>query len=727
MGLLGGTLLSGAPVPIPNLKQVRGDPLPAVGPCRPSGAELARQPRAHPYLFFTAAERDGLRAKLGKEPFASLGRTILAAADADLDKPLPAMGRAFDGIPRFLPNGDFNPEWLKHNYDDFYHQAYLLRDTIPTLGFAYQLTGDPKYATAGKRWLLEFAGRPKYARKEREADFDAAYVAYAFALGYDWLAETLTEPERAQVRGAFHRLAEPMLARARTLLANHHPQGSRDALGNNHANRTHGLFALTPLAILDEDPAAAGWLDLETQLLRDRLAPSAWAPDGEHIDTWDHFESSLEDPMAFFVALRHVGGEDLLHNPRLESRYRGIARFYLYGLEARWDHKSGQPAWLALAHAFHDPVAQWIATRGGSPDPGDPIHAFLFDDPSVVPQPPVDPAGSIYFPYLGMVKLATNWQPKGILVPFRCGPEIGKDVGDQNGFRLRAGGEWLLPRLPIAHPPPGAPEEARWDFEAWFRPAAQNVILTEPQGIGDLDTYLKTGRVPMQGGFQVAAFPPSPGHHGDQWLAGTEVPPNGDLRVVAFSPAADFVAGEAHRAFAYDAPARWVRRLLFVKGAAPYVLVCDEVRAAAKPVTVAWQLASGVPVSSVAEGVVLHGKHGTLAAQMLAPSGTVPLIRTTPAPIAKERTPYVQWRTAGPVGSVTYVAALVPLGQSPGPAPTVRSIASNDGAAVEVTSAAGRDVVVFETGGDGATLRRESAQGGDLTDVFGAPQPRGAR
>src|SRR5208283_5070425 len=219
------------------------------------------------------------------------------------------------------------------------------------------------FGEAGRTWLLNFAARKRLSKPERATDFAVAEVMFGFALGYDWLQEVLSEPEKQLVRQTLARMAEPMVAEAKDLLARSRPERIRGDLGNNHFTRTHGLFGLTPLVLLYEWPAALEWLDVEIKLQRDRLYPSAWAPDGEYIDGWDHFDASLDDPIPFVVALQHLGGEDLFNDPRLAPRFRGIPRFWLYGLEYSTHGLSSDYAWLALAGHLNDPIAQWIVAR----------------------------------------------------------------------------------------------------------------------------------------------------------------------------------------------------------------------------------------------------------------------------------------------------------------------------------------------------------------------------
>lgn len=732
--LLPGALLAGvfataplraAPTPaerdLPNLSSAStADPLPRLRANRPAAAEMAARPRVHPYLFFDASTRGQLRDRARTEPFLGLAQRVRTLAEDCLKRSIPPLAKDYGDITPFLPNGNYNPEFLRHNTDDFYDQADIVSEVIPALGFAYQLTGDQRFGEAGREWLLNFARRETLVRKMKAADFSAGYAAFGMALGYDWLWELLSEPERRQVQLSLAGLARPIVAAAAALLRAPAPERSRGSLGNNHRTRTHGLFGLTPLALLYEHPEAAEWLDLEIQLHRDRLYPSAWAPNGEHLDGRDHFESSLDDPMPFLAALRQMGGENLFDEPNLAPRFRGISHGYLYGLEFRVEARpeaigrGGRLAgsgWLALARHARDPVAQWIATQSDGLQRLNPVIAYLLYDPTLAATPPVDPSGSLYFPYSGLVKMTSGWGDDGILIPFRCGPEIGKDVGDQNGFRFRAGGEWLAPRLAWASPAPDDPHEFKWDLWAWFSGSpAQNVILPEPDGIGDYATLRRkerllpfTGVQNFQGGIQYAGMPPMKGRdYPKQWLSGPEIQKNGVLRVVSFSPDLDYVCGEAHRAYAYFRPALWVRHLLFVKdspeGRHPYILVCDEIEAGEDPRSFAWQLHLAHPFSLDGRELAVQGSRSSMTVHFLAPSDGPLIKKETPAPLPNERTHFVQWRTPQPQKRAYYLVAMVPqTSTDQGRAPLFRMVDAAGGWAVEVTSGTARDIVLFRS------------------------------
>jgi hypothetical protein len=700
---------------------------------------MADSPKTHPYLFFTAQSREQLRARAAGEPFRRLYQRLTHRADECVSRALPPeVVFNPDNLPMKLADGSYNPVYAKLEYANLYFlQAYEMREVIPTLGFAYQLTGDARYADAGKKWLLAFARRDKLTTPGREADFHMAQAMYSMALAYDWLWEVMNEEERTVVRQRLAQLSLPMHAAGKRILERPPEaieQEMRSSLGGNHFKRTHGMFSLTPLALLYEVPEARQWLDVEIQVQRDRIYPSSYAPNGEYMDAWDHYKSSLDDGITFVVALRHMGGEDFFHDASLGVRFKGMPHYFLYGLEMRtidqqwnrhgWsgrDTETNTYAWLALASAFKDPVAQWIATRDQGLDKLDEVFACLLYDPSVPAAPPQDPSGGVYFPYGGLVKLCTDWGPQGILVPFRCGPRPMLDLGDQNGIRLRAYGEWLMPRLQQTDRLPEQTDAFIYDLMGWFWGSpAQNAVVADPDDIADYESYRKTGAIPVGGGVQWSTYTlfkanmaptspaekatmPKPSHvKREEWLTGVETPKSGDLHVVSLDAALDYVCGENQRSFFFFQPALSRRHVLLVKvqpgQKGPYALICDEIESDELPRTFAWQLHAGSAQSVPGNRLKVQGQHAGMDVTWLLPEDGVLVRKLTPAPIESERTEFVQYRTGRPEKRCVYLTALVP--QIPGAQdapPAMRAIEVLGGWGVEVRGAGWTDVVMFRS------------------------------
>ena len=137
----------------------------------------------------------------------------------------------------------------------------------------------------------------------------------------------------------------------------------------------------------------------------------------------------------------------------------------------------------------------------------------------------------------------------------------------------------------------------------------------------------RPARFRIQGGAQYSEYPTGvkSRDYSKQWLSGPDAPKRGDLRVVHFDDALDYVCGEAHCAYPFIAPGLWVRHLLFVKGEKegmpPYVLVCDEVEAGEQPAVFAWQLHSAAPISAADRDLTLQGKQARVDVRLLGSRG----------------------------------------------------------------------------------------------------------
>lgn len=764
---------------LPNLSEQGSlaDPLPGLRGNRPTAAEIAGRVAGHPSLFFDRKGRDELRGRLNTTPYRELLARLLAQADRAATQAIPPQAVMRDELPMFLPNGSFNPEYAREEYGNvFFKQSYLLRDVLPPLGLAYQLTGDARYGAAGKRWLLEFAARPKFAPMGREADFHLAQVVYSLALGYDWLWELLDDSERQQVRSKLAALSEPLHRSARMLLELPDPQAFRGALGGNHVRRTQGLFAVAPLVLLAEVPAAKEWLDVQIQLHRDRLYPSAFAPNGEHLDMWDHFNTSVDDPMAFTVALQRMGGEDLLADPALAPRFRGLPAYALFGLE-EW-FRDGTPnrhgwngpgendmtaGWLAIASRLKDPAAQWLAMRDNGLARLDPVAAILYYDPAVKPVMPAPPRGSVYFPYSGFVRLATGWGRDDLLISLRCGPRIPKDFGDQNALRLRFADEWLMPGPAQIGRRPDQTDEFNYDLMAWFRGSpGQSLVLPLPGAVDDYRQFQQTGRIRAQGGIQWAVYsimddsfsegserPDIPHERRwfrprpelSEWLSGPETEKTGDLKAVQFSDEVDYLCGDVRRAYHFIEAESSQRQVVLVKEAQPgstYAIVCDEFVPKAGPVATAWQVHAGAAATVGARGLGIEGRKGALNVQWLNAGPADRIVRKeTPAPLEAERTAFFQFTPDRPRDRSVYLVALLP-GQAGEKAavPVIRELPAKGGWAVEVLTPTSRDLILFRAKGasevrvgDTATsqaagvLRQPVAGGEPVFYPLGRPAP----
>lgn len=330
----------------------------------PEVSRLLDAPRTHPYLFFSADELDEVRDRGGMEPFKASADAIKTTAEkclaADIPpEPDPGPDSALD------ENGAYTAYYLKVHYD-FYRAGQQINEIVPSLAMGYLLTRDKRYLARAREWLVHYAGWQQWSVQTALADNQSAHSYVGLSVGYDWLWPYLSEGDRAAVLGALQRLGETFQTH-RGGLAQQPLAGHRGATANNHTWVSHAAPLLGAVAQLWETPDAADWLDTQIICWRDKILPASLGRDGEYVDGpggW--LDYCLNNAVLPFVALKRIGGPDLFHadgsNLDRVVDFMTRANGWLAG-GASLPPYHIRYALLALATAYQDPAAQWIATR----------------------------------------------------------------------------------------------------------------------------------------------------------------------------------------------------------------------------------------------------------------------------------------------------------------------------------------------------------------------------
>ncbi|MBT4501206.1 MAG: hypothetical protein HOC74_25980, partial [Gemmatimonadetes bacterium] len=108
---------------------------------------LRREPRPHPYLFFTAEDLPSLKNRADRRPHDACYRLLLQSADLLLLEPIPEEPTLEDPHLRYR----------------FYAACRALQSCGQVLAFAFVLSGDPRYAARARDWGLAFAGWTRWA------------------------------------------------------------------------------------------------------------------------------------------------------------------------------------------------------------------------------------------------------------------------------------------------------------------------------------------------------------------------------------------------------------------------------------------------------------------------------------------------------------------------------------------------------------------------------------
>ncbi|MDZ4044373.1 MAG: heparinase II/III family protein [Rhodoglobus sp.] len=140
-----------------------------------------------PSLFFAASDRPALQALVSTPSVSPAWNALVAQAEQFIDPSSTAYA---------------NPTLI----NTWPGNRNLFSRWIEALGFIYQVTGDTRFSDHGRTLLLEAVPKLELGgpilNGTRAAGNESGPVAAIFAMGHDWLAETMSAAERATVEDA---------------------------------------------------------------------------------------------------------------------------------------------------------------------------------------------------------------------------------------------------------------------------------------------------------------------------------------------------------------------------------------------------------------------------------------------------------------------------------------------------------------------------------------------
>lgn len=522
------------PVPPPNRKvQFRSD--------------LASK---HPRIFFDAAGLESLRAKVKKPVIAPMLKGLLAQADVIASETPPA------GPP-------------------FKMDSRTLGDRLPTISFAYLMTGDKKYLDGAKKWIDAVVHYPYF---DQDYDLAGGHLCFGMGLAYDWLYDSLSAEERQL-------LERKLLRHGRILMKIADPMHTGKgwpwgwAYFQNHFFINYTGISVAAMALYDTNPdEMQSWLDHARSLMQ--VTYENFATDGCYPEGASYADYGTIWLLYYCDALRGISGENLFNMQYL----RQADSYFCNHIMPDWKdvvnfgdcppqmfRHYGSAMLIKLAAEHHNGRLLTLLDHVEESDPcyylqkyGDPF-CIIWADPALKPQPLDDLPLTAVYPDAGLVIFRTSWKEDASVLAFRCGPPGGMHVAtdwktfpsaepssghnhpDANSFLFWVDRRWQI----------GAPGEYTHNKETHN----ENVWLVDGKGQRGGGEWFDNGATYM----------------------GRAAQPH--LITVVDSPQASYVIGEAAPAYADDSGlTRFERRILFVKAVHPFLVVYDRLEAS-KPQT----------------------------------------------------------------------------------------------------------------------------------------------
>ena len=178
-----------------------------------------------------------------------------------------------------------------------------LQQRLGLLAFAGFLSGDQRYLEKGKAILLAATRQTDpHSHDDWKTHLQYSDAAQAFAIGYDWLAASMTEAERAEVR-------QELLAFGKLIHEDESCWGMPDpgVTSCNHKAVQYGALGLVALVLGDQPVWLARATDRVRAYLRHFADTTGYATEGH-----DYMSYGLLGTLPFATALQRHGGPDLI-------------------------------------------------------------------------------------------------------------------------------------------------------------------------------------------------------------------------------------------------------------------------------------------------------------------------------------------------------------------------------------------------------------------------------
>ena len=444
---------------------------------------------AHPNLFFSASEVPALR-QAAHGTHASIANHLTSTLDGHLGDPAPQPTDYDD--PRFF--GNQPAVWA----------------------FAYQLTGDTRYAEKARQILLTYLTWSDWGFGEvanlGEPDLNEGHFLLGVSAAYDWLEPYLAPAEAT-------RIAQRLGAEAQKMSDGMPNAWWVDQFVQNHDWINTAGLGLAGLALAGEDARAAGWLSQASQNLARLSQVLGPISDGTWHEGIPYQGYGISMSLPFWTALARTGVDytDL-------GLLRGYGKWFLstqvpgaprqvilpYGDFTGNTLQAHVEILRYAAGRFHDGVAEtaaqrWLAagSRGSFvPELWYEVFELLYYDPSVAAIDPHTLPLDQTFSDLQATILRSSWDAGDLELAFKAGPYGGRanfqrvqtkgapggwlswghDHNDDMSFYLYGNGTWLAPEAVgyDASSNAGAANPAN-------QTAYHNSLLVDGQGeLGDL-------------------------------------------------------------------------------------------------------------------------------------------------------------------------------------------------------------------------------------------------
>jgi len=457
---------------------------------------------SHPRLFFTAERIKHLRERTAEDAiFKEAADKLLERADRLLDARLVSKESAEGGSGQ---------------HGNYGRPSGQISDMGPTLGLAYQMTGEKRYAEKLRDALIHYSSLSRWAGDAHHdppwhSELNTAKFCYGYAVGYDSIYDFLSDDERKTVAEAMIRLG--ILPTLDDWVLGKKRIHALDSMGHNWWSVCVSMAGLAALSIVGDHPQAEAWANRVSDVFPEwfyyqgnvlQNKPANFDTKGAFYESIGYADYALSEYLLFRLAYSNVFGKSAAPDiPLLDD----AGDFFIHSCYPASDslmsvnfgdsslRKNGaRTIRLLLANGYDKPEYHWYLTRT---DRGlnNPV-GLLYDNMQTVESVHNDFTQSMLYPDIGWAVLRSSWRDNATMLAIKSGFAWNHAHPDAGSFILFHHGVPLIIDS-------GNCSYSRREYTSYYRHSkAHNVILTDghaqnPEDCGNGDRGTVTpGRVP---------------------------------------------------------------------------------------------------------------------------------------------------------------------------------------------------------------------------------------
>ena len=437
---------------------------------------------SRPMLFFTAEKLKRLRERIAEDDIFSEARDKL-------------LGRANRLLKEKLVSKEY-AEGGTGQHGNYRRPSSQIAEMGGTLGLAYQMTGERRYAKKLRDALVHYGHLARWAGDAHRdppwhSELNTARFCYGYAVGYDSIYDFLSAEEKKNIAGSMIRLGiGPTLD---DWILGEKRIHALDSMGHNWWSVCVSMAGLAALSLLDDAPHAELWVQRVSQafpewfyykgnVLQNKTAN--FDENGAFYESVSYANYALSEYLLFRLAYSNVFGKSSSPDiPLLEE----AGDFFVHTCYPTSDSimsvnfgdsslrtTGARTLRMLLANSYDAPEYHWYLNRTDS-GLGDPVGLVYYE---LRPQdsPPNDFAQSMLYPDIGWAILRSTWKKDATMLAIKSGFAWNHAHPDAGSFILFHNGEPLIIDS-------GNCSYSRREYTSYYRHSkAHNVILSDGHG-----------------------------------------------------------------------------------------------------------------------------------------------------------------------------------------------------------------------------------------------------